>query len=234
MKIKFMSKPIFLLTQALILCGSLQAESQVIKEDVQPVLDSLTSTDFFRDSRKDKGSEKKEQENHKVRRLSLGPNLQHLYAFNKQVGNTGTDVQDREDVPFNNGNSAFPPTPINKGTSINQINETDFLIYENGDYLVTFFGYTSGSTATEQAVQLFVNTFPTGPSAIGDPADDFLSFSQIIRIVGASLTNPAVLEVKIVLSSSGPNVTFKSGVFDGVNTTLEIVKLSPEIVTDDQ
>lgn len=230
MKIKFMSKTAFLLTQALILCGSLQAESQVIKEDVQPVLDSLTSTDFFRDSLKDKGSEKKEKENHNDRRPSQNSNLQHLYAFNTQTGTTGTDVLNGSDVPFNDGNSAFPPTPINRGTAINQINVTDFLIYENGDYLVTFFGYINGTFSGTKGVQLFVKSIATGPTAIGTSSDDFLSFSQIIRIVGASLTNPALLEVKVV-AISGVSITFTSGVSDGVNASLEIVKLSPEIVT---
>lgn len=155
-------------------------------------------------------------------------NLEHLYAFNDPGNDQLTTVLVGEDVPFNNGNSEFPPTPLVKGKGINQLDNTDFLIYKNGDYLVTFYGYVVGLGGLNAGVQLFVNDAPTGPAVILNTVPKILSFSQTIQILGASPLNPAVVEVRVV----AVNLTTFGLVFQStfpssaVNTTLEIVKLS--------
>lgn len=214
MKITFMSKAAFLLAQALILCGSLQAESQVIQEDVQQVRDLLTSTDFEADSLSGRNGDHR------------NPNLQHLYAFNTQVLTSTTVISPGNDVPFNNGTSAFPPDALVKGNGIHQLYDTDFLIYEDGNYLVTFYGYNHQGFNIDVGVQLFVNEQATGPAHITSAiaVDTLLSFSQIVRISGASIRTPAVLEVRATL---GQALILRSGLSDGVNATLEIIKLNP-------
>lgn len=170
-------------------------------------------------------SEKKET--HLKNNKNNNSNIEHLYAFNDPGNAISTIVLIGEDVPFNNGNSEFPPTPLVKGKGINQLDNTDFLIYENGDYLITFYGYALFFNGIKPGVQLFVNDSPTGPAVVLFTSPKILSFSQIIQIVGASPLNPAVVEVKVV--GSDPSAILFQASFlpvTGDNLTLEIVKLS--------
>lgn len=259
MKISFVSKAAFLLAQALTLCGSLQAETQVIKEEVQQVGDLLTSIDYVRDSRRRKCPERrhpvkketskekeqpkekdcqekpivKEHKEHKEHKESTrDPSLQSLYAFNQQSDDLATSVAIPanttvgDDVPFNNGGS----DPLVNGKAVTQLDDTDFLIHQDGDYLITFYAYNAdpGFTTAGIGVQLFVRSVATGPADISNGTGDILSFSQIIRVTGTK-SSPALVEVKAVASSTlgvGRTLDLLSGLSDGINATLEIVKLS--------
>lgn len=233
MKKTFLSKATVLLFQALIFCGSLQADSQVIYADEQQQVGNL-QTDFVRETlrSRDKDSSNKGKEKFKIEdQIVIDPIIQHLYAFNTQMDSNFTVVPIPanstvgNDVPFNNGNSLFPPTPIVIGTAIRQLDDTDFLIFKNGEYLVTFYGYAEGGVLTGVGVQLFVRSVATGPAHISNFTGMLLSFSEIIKISGASLENPALLEVKAVSSTPGPTLLrLLSNQSNGVNATLEIIK----------
>lgn len=152
--------------------------------------------------------------------------LAHLYAFNNS-GTSGSTVAFGNDVPFNNGSSTSPPAPLVKGKAITQPDNTHFLINEDGDYMVTFFGYTSSMTSVVAAgVQLFVNSVAVGPPAILLIPGEWLSFSQIIRISGASKSSPSIVEVKALDGglASSPNIVLQNS--GGIDATIEIIKLS--------
>lgn len=142
------------------------------------------------------------------------PRIEHLYAFNSEET---TIIPPGEDFPFNNGNSDVPPTPLQVGRAIKQLDKTVFLIFENGDYLVTFYGYPIVLPTIN--VQLVVNGVPTGP-AVPTTQRGLLSFSQIIRITGATKTNPARIEIRF--NGEQETLTLQSG----VNATLEIIQLN--------
>lgn len=258
-----MSKAAFVLAQALTLCGSLQAtETEVIKEEVQQVGDLLTSTDFARDSRrrkcperrhpvkkdkpketerpiiKDKPIVKEHKEKPKVV-VPVDPRIEHLYAFNVDLTSIDIPVGANvsvSDVPFNDG-TGFPHNPLVIGKAILQLDDTDFIIREDGDYLVTFYGYNDGSDPDHLmtvgvGVQLFVNETATGPASIAADSDGLLSFSEIIRVTGTTATNFTVVEVRAVSTTTlfptgGGTLNLVSSVPPGINATLEIVKLNP-------
>lgn len=222
MKMRFMLKVAFLLAQTLILSGSLQADSskEVSNADKQ-VGEELSPTEFSGKQRQKCREKPKEPPQIEPRRTKL----EHLYAFNTSATG-GTLVSRGEDVPFNNGTGVFPPRPVVKGKGIHQLNITDFIIIENGDYQVTFYGYTSPASFNGgTGVQLFVNTVPTGPQSILSNPGDTLAFSQIIRISGASQPHPALIEVKAIVLVSG-NLVLESAFPGGIDATLEIIKLS--------
>lgn len=222
MKMRFMLKAAFLLAQALILSGSLQADSlKEVSDADQQGREELSPTEFSGKQRQKCREKPKEPPQIEPKRTKL----EHLYAFNTSITG-GTSVLRGEDVPFNNGTGVFPPTPVVKGKGIHQLNITDFIIIENGDYLVTFYGYTNPtSSKLVSGVQLFVNTIPTGPSSILFNPGDTLAFSQIIRISGASQSHPALIEVKAIVLSSG-KLVLESAFPGGIDATLEIIKLS--------
>lgn len=211
MKMTFISKIVLLLVSALTHYGSLQAADAFneISDEAQ-ASNLLPSTDsgFARQKCREGGEES-------------NPNLEHLYAFNATVS---TIVLFGDDVPFNNGNFNFnsPPTPLVKGKSIQQSSNTEFQINENGDYLVTFYGYTPQAKIIDASVQLFVNSIGTGPQA--SVSGTVVSFSQIIRISGVSKSNPALVEVRVIGVAPFPNLVLQN--FGLVNATLEIIKLN--------
>lgn len=226
MKMTFISKAGLLLAQALILYGSLQADA--VKEttnDMQQEYSNLFSpidSNWERQRCREKESlEKKENLNHQ----EINASLAHLYAFNNS-GSSGTTVPFGEDVPFNNGSSISPPAPLVKGKAITQPDNTHFHINEDGDYMVTFFGYTTGVGTVFTGVQLFVNSVAVGPPALLAQLGDLISFSQIIRISGASKTSPSIVEVKAVAAGGGPFPDLVLQNFNGIDATIEIIKLS--------
>lgn len=250
MKKTFMFKAAFLLAQAVTLCGSLQAVTVEVKEKAQQVGD-LTTIDYDTNFRKwiPKDSSKSKLEDGKSSR-STDPIIQHLYAFNTQTGLTPTTVVIPagaptlggvfvgNDVPFNNGTGSFPPIPVVRGDAIIQLNSTDFLVTQNGDYLVTFFGYNSALGIAPfipgTGVNLFVQTQPVGPAVIAGVTTTDLSFSEVVRITGASKSNPAIIEVKAVASllivfPFPVTLNLFSDASDGINATLVIEKLSGKI-----
>lgn len=198
-------------------------KEEIVLEPIDMRVHTNSKRCIDRDHKKDHHKEHKEKEHCEHHQKPVppppaDPRIEHLYAFNS--GPTGaTGINPGDDVPFNNGNSAFPPTPLQVGRAFHQLDNTDFLIFENGDYLVTFYGYTDIDSAPPTGVQLFLDAVATGPNVPLNTTAEILSFSQIIRVTGKSITNPALLEVKV---TGEMPLTFQGG----INATLEIVKLS--------
>lgn len=221
MKKSFMLKAGLLLVQAVLISSFIQADSVKSQE-----FGEMSPIELAWEQEGDLDIEQVytncDRNNHK---REINANLEALYAFN-DPGEAGlTVVPTGADVPFNNGNSNFPPDPLSRGNGINQLNDTDFLIFENGNYLVTFYGYSRFS-AFGSGVQLFVNNSGTGPVDVTNAGRKLLYFSQIIRIKDASKLSPAVLEVKAIPTTNSPGFIKFSNDLGGINLTLEIVKLS--------